>query len=257
MSVRSLCAVLVAALLLAGCGGVKGKYEKAAPAEKEARFSEFLGGRAKLDCESIKCNVAFNQQFQELEFLYEFGDWQELARRILDIGAFKIMSLLYLGRAAEELGRPTAAWIYYSQASYRPKGYKCKNSLKACHEAEWARKLAISRMNALELFPRSAATLLQQRRILYASNNPDVKFIPLEKGCDQFELVDTTLPRSPDTHQPTTSFSSSSHWYEVWTFSICGARFPLGVNFCPDKSGEHSMSVKTEPFDEPGKWVCN
>jgi hypothetical protein len=99
-------------------------------------FEQFEGGEAALSCRA-SCANAWDRSQSELFGLYEAGDWQNLALRVLQINHRQDLGYFYLGRAAEGLRRRLAALAYYRAATDLATGpdptAKCNASGSRCN----------------------------------------------------------------------------------------------------------------------------
>lgn len=92
-------------------------------------YEEFKRGNVRLGCDD--CALKFNRRKAELKRLYEAGDWERLARAVLDIGYRQDISWFYLAAAAEGQGRVPHARAFYAEAARlaREKATHCKGGL--------------------------------------------------------------------------------------------------------------------------------
>lgn len=74
----------------------------------------FRQGDARLQCES--CGLSYSLRSGTLKELDAAGDWEALAREVLDVGYSQDIAWYYLGRAAAGLNLPGPARRYYEQA---------------------------------------------------------------------------------------------------------------------------------------------
>ncbi len=77
-------------------------------------YERFRSGEAVLECEN--CALSFSNRADKLKTLDESGDWESLAREVLDVGYSQDIAWYYLGRAAEGQGLRDAARRYYQHA---------------------------------------------------------------------------------------------------------------------------------------------
>ncbi|MDD5389250.1 MAG: M48 family metallopeptidase [Gallionellaceae bacterium] len=91
-------------------------------------YERFRGGEAVLECEN--CALGFSNRADKLKALDARGDWESLAREVLDVGYSQDIAWYYLGRAAEGLSLREPARRYYQQAVNlaRNKETHCKGS---------------------------------------------------------------------------------------------------------------------------------
>jgi len=89
-------------------------------------YERFRSGEAVLECEN--CALSFSNRADKLKSLDAHGDWESLAREVLEVGYSQDIAWYYLGRAAEGLGLRQAASRYYEQAANlaRRKETHCK-----------------------------------------------------------------------------------------------------------------------------------
>jgi predicted Zn-dependent protease len=89
-------------------------------------YERFRSGEAALECGS--CAISLSNRADKLKTLDARGDWEGLAREVLDIGFSQDIAWYYLGRAAEGQGLRQAALRYYQQAANlaRHKETHCK-----------------------------------------------------------------------------------------------------------------------------------
>ena len=99
--------------LLAGCTSLLPRPKS------DSLYTDFLDGDIRLEC-SISCAWTFGTNVPTLIQLYNAGLWKELAEKVYTIGFNQNISYFYLGRAAEELNKPTAAETYYKLAKSGP-----------------------------------------------------------------------------------------------------------------------------------------
>lgn len=108
-------------------------------------YERFRGGEALLACEN--CALSFSNRVDKLKTLDARGDWESLAREVLDVGYSQDIAWYYLGRAAEGQGLREPARRYYQQAANlaRNKETHCKgtftdlcNGLRLPEQAEAA-----------------------------------------------------------------------------------------------------------------------
>lgn len=77
-------------------------------------YERFRSGEAVLECEN--CALSFSNRADKLKTLDESGDWESLAREVLDVGYSQDIAWYYLGRAAEGQGLRDPARRYYQHA---------------------------------------------------------------------------------------------------------------------------------------------
>lgn len=77
-------------------------------------YERFRRGEARLSCGD--CAFSFGNQLRELRELHARGQWEALARQVLDLDYHQDIAWYYLGEAARGLGLTTAARRYYEQA---------------------------------------------------------------------------------------------------------------------------------------------
>lgn len=77
-------------------------------------LERFKLGEALLECDH--CALGFRNRLDEMQRLHSAGDWERLARVVLDVGYAQDISWYYLGAAAEGLGLVEPARRYYRQA---------------------------------------------------------------------------------------------------------------------------------------------
>jgi predicted Zn-dependent protease len=77
-------------------------------------LERFKQGEARLECDS--CSLKFSMAKDELQTLHRKGDWERLARQVLDLGYTQDISWYYLGAAAEGLGLTGPARRYFINA---------------------------------------------------------------------------------------------------------------------------------------------
>jgi hypothetical protein len=110
-------------LLLSGCAAFGDKYSSK---NKHAEaYEAFISGDITFSC-SLACSGNWGANRSKLKELYTNGQWRELAMRVVNIGFNWQLSYFYLGRAAEELGYPSAAKYYYSTGQ---NAFKCNTAL--------------------------------------------------------------------------------------------------------------------------------
>jgi len=78
-------------------------------------LEDFKRGDAQLKCES--CGFKFGANKDGLKTSYQKGQWEVLAREVLEIGYRQDISWFYLGAAAEGMGLIAPARRYYQQAA--------------------------------------------------------------------------------------------------------------------------------------------
>lgn len=77
-------------------------------------YERFKRGEAVLDC--TDCALGFGGRSDALRDLHARGQWEALAREVLDLNYSQDIAWYYLGEAARGLGQPAAARRYYEQA---------------------------------------------------------------------------------------------------------------------------------------------
>lgn len=77
-------------------------------------FEDFKRGAARLPC--TDCALKFRNRLDEFRQRQERRDWEGLARAVLDVGYRQDIAWHFLGIAAEGLGLPGPARLYYAQA---------------------------------------------------------------------------------------------------------------------------------------------
>jgi Zn-dependent protease with chaperone function len=89
-------------------------------------YERYRSGEAVLGCEN--CVLGFSNRADKLKALDARGDWEGLAREVLDVGYSQDIAWYYLGRAAEGQGLREAARRYYQHAANlaRHKETHCK-----------------------------------------------------------------------------------------------------------------------------------
>jgi len=89
-------------------------------------YERFRSGEAVLECTS--CALGFGNRADKLKTLDARGDWEGLAREVLDVGYSQDIAWYYLGRAAAGQGLREAALRYYQHAANlaRNKETHCK-----------------------------------------------------------------------------------------------------------------------------------
>jgi hypothetical protein len=118
--------LLLLALLLIGCAS---KYGDLSP-DGEGNLLRRLGeGHAVLDC-GLSCAGEWEAERHTLRHLYDTSQWAALALGVMQIGYEDGLAWYYLGRAAEGLGEPDAARIYYTQAL--TVAHSCKDLFNIC-----------------------------------------------------------------------------------------------------------------------------
>ena len=102
--------VVLALLLItiAACAPIR-QFE---PAMGDAYMGAFLRGEVKLSCR-IACFGTDGLNSAKRKALYDQARWQELVLLVIGIGYEQDLNYFYLGRAAEELGSPSAAKVYF------------------------------------------------------------------------------------------------------------------------------------------------
>jgi Flp pilus assembly protein TadD len=92
-------------------------------------LERFKQGEARLECDS--CSLKFGFAKDELQTLHRKGEWERLARQVLELGYAQDISWYYLGAAAEGLGLTDPARRYYQQAAElaRHKDTRCDHGL--------------------------------------------------------------------------------------------------------------------------------
>jgi Zn-dependent protease with chaperone function len=78
-------------------------------------LEQFKRGEALLPCDD--CALGFQLRQGKLRALHAEGDWEALAREVLDVGYTRDIAWYYLGAAAVGLGHAAAARRYYAQAA--------------------------------------------------------------------------------------------------------------------------------------------
>lgn len=89
-------------------------------------YERFRSGEAVLECDN--CVLSFSNRADKLKTLDARGDWEGLAREVLDVGYSQDIAWYYLGRAAEGQGLHEPARRYYQHAANlaRHKETHCK-----------------------------------------------------------------------------------------------------------------------------------
>lgn len=92
-------------------------------------LERFKHGDAQLDCDT--CSFKFSFAKDELQTLHRKGEWERLARQVLELGYAQDISWYYLGASAEGLGLTAPARHYYQQAATlaRHKDTRCDQGL--------------------------------------------------------------------------------------------------------------------------------
>ena len=80
----------------------------------------FLNGEIRLDCRYL-CSMKFGANAQDIHQLYLQQRWHELSLRVSEIGFNIDIAYFYLGRAAEGVGKPRAAEVYYLLSQSAPR----------------------------------------------------------------------------------------------------------------------------------------
>lgn len=80
----------------------------------------FLNGETRLDC-TLLCSMKFGTNLPDMHQLYLQQRWHELSSKVIEIGFNQNIAYYYLGRAAEGLGKPKAAEIYYLLSESAPR----------------------------------------------------------------------------------------------------------------------------------------
>lgn len=106
---RHLVKIACLCLLLAGCAT---KGDMMTPDQKNALFVDYQNGKAVLDCD-MSCSWTWITSRRVLNGLYITQQWDELARRVVEIGYQEDLGYFWLGQAAEATGHPEAAYKYY------------------------------------------------------------------------------------------------------------------------------------------------
>ena len=102
-----------------------------------------------LNCRE-QCVAEWRQAEPQAAQLDAAGRWQELALLLARIGYQDDLSLYYLGRAAEGMGAPTAAVVYYRQSMQLSRtSSACQNLSRICGRVALPRAAAV-RAGAIE-----------------------------------------------------------------------------------------------------------
>jgi len=104
-------ALLLSAFI--GCSHVPS--QRSADSASAESLDEFNNGTLRLLCETT-CVIRWNANSRHLKALHDSKVWLDLAKEVSRIDYPTDLSYYYLGRAAEGLGRPEAAAIYYRLA---------------------------------------------------------------------------------------------------------------------------------------------
>lgn len=86
------------------------------------QYDSFLAGDIRVDC-FLLCGGTWGMNSAKIASSYNLGSWKELATDVMNIGYRNDISYYLLGAAAEGLGKPKAAQIYYKLALDDP--FKC------------------------------------------------------------------------------------------------------------------------------------
>ena len=108
-------ALLAIYLTLIGCatnGPIILGNDKLPQNEQLSQAVAFKKGLIRLDC-VFTCSGKFGANLVEIDALLYARAWDELARRVMDIGYGGELTYYYLGRAAEGLNYLPAAKTYY------------------------------------------------------------------------------------------------------------------------------------------------
>ncbi len=111
-------ACLAGALVLTtGCATDRPKA--AEPIERLQVLSELSNGHLRLECNTA-CAASWRLARPRLKGLYENKVWQDLAVEVTRIGQPSDLAYFYLARAAEGLGHPRAAELYFKLSRASP-----------------------------------------------------------------------------------------------------------------------------------------
>lgn len=90
---------------------------------------QFIAGFVELSC-SLKCSGRWGENRLALLNLYQRGNWEMLAERVMPIGYNHDLAWFYLASAADELTYHDAAEQYYRKALTCP--YRCDRFINVC-----------------------------------------------------------------------------------------------------------------------------
>lgn len=91
------------------------------PKASESSFNQaFLNGEIRLDCMFL-CSGKFGADARDIHQLYLQQQWHELSLKVSEIGFNIDIAYFYLGRAAEGVGKPKAAEVYYLLSQSAPR----------------------------------------------------------------------------------------------------------------------------------------
>jgi len=102
--------------------------------------NEFKSGEIRLHCESA-CALRWNAKSHHLKALHDNKLWADLANEVREVDYITDLSYYYLGRAAEGLGHPEAATIYYRLALAHL--HRCDSWLSGCDGFEFPRDIRV------------------------------------------------------------------------------------------------------------------
>lgn len=126
------------ATVLAGCAiSPSASSSRAASGDV---LQELNAGTLRLQCETT-CFVHWRSQSRHLKSLHDNRVWADLAHEVAKTDYSSDLSYYYLGRAAEGLGHPEAAVIYYRLALSQL--HRCEGWLSDCDGFDFPRDIRV------------------------------------------------------------------------------------------------------------------
>jgi len=154
-------------------------------------YASFTRGEIRLSC-GISCAGAWGSSRRQAKAFYDNGLWNDLAKKVIEIGFDNQLSYFYLGRAAEGLGYFNAARTYYTHASSTK---PCDGLINNCDgfsfPTEINVRLASLPKNNVSNISTKPDTITPPVKFEYSTPNVTKAKIQLPNGWEQKELLES------------------------------------------------------------------